>query len=103
MNSHWTASANRPTGPEPADPLPRRRAVAWKTSLALVAAAVLILPVVLLPLTTGVPILVWLPLLLVALAVLVWLVVRRRQPFASWAAQGFWCSSRCSPSWHRRS
>ena len=88
MNSHWTASANLPAGSEPADPPPRRRAVLWKTALALVAAAVLILPVVLLPLTTGVPILVWLPLLMVALAAVVWLVVRRRRPFAQLAGVG---------------
>jgi pimeloyl-ACP methyl ester carboxylesterase len=88
MNSHWTASANLPAGPEPPDPPPRRRAVAWKTALALIAAAVLILPVVLLPLTTGVPILVWLPLLMVALAAVVWLVVRRRRPFAQLAGVG---------------
>lgn len=49
--------------------------------MALVAAAVLLLPVVLLPLTTAVPTLVWLPLLLVALTVLVSLVARRRQAF----------------------
>lgn len=55
MNSHWTLSSSRTIALErPASSL-RRRAVAWKTALALVAAAVLLLPVVLLPLTTGVP------------------------------------------------
>jgi len=81
-------SAKRPTTPEPQAPLPRRGAVAAKTALALAAAAVLLLPVVLLPLTTAVPILVWLPLLLVALAVVAWLVIRRRQRFVRPAGVG---------------
>ena len=52
------------------------------------AAAVLLLPVVLLPLTTAVPIRVWLVLLLVALIVVVWLVIRRRQRFVQPAGVG---------------
>lgn len=87
MNSHWTLSSRTIAFERPASS-PRRRAVAWKTALALVAAAVLLLPVVLLPLTTGVPLPVWLPLLLVGLAGVVWLVVRRRQPFARPAGVG---------------
>lgn len=87
MNSQWTTSSQRSPAVEPAPP-PRRRAVALKTALALVASVFLLLPVLLLPLTTGVPILVWLPLLLAALAVVAWLVVRRRQPFAQPAGLG---------------
>lgn len=81
-------SAKHSNAPESPPPAPRRRAVVWKTALALLAAAVLLLPVVLLPLTTGVPILVWLPLLLMGLAGVVWLVVRRRQPYAQLAGVG---------------
>lgn len=88
MNSHRTMPAHGATATEAPVPSRRRRAVGWKTALALVAASVLLLPVVLLPLTTGVPALAWLPLLLVALAAVAWLVVRRRQPYAQPAGLG---------------
>ncbi|MGN7200800.1 alpha/beta fold hydrolase [Arthrobacter sp. SAFR-044] len=67
---------------------PSRRGVAWKTALALAAAVVLLLPVALLPLATGVPVVAWLPLLLLGLAGMVWLVVRRRKPLGRLAGLG---------------
>jgi hypothetical protein len=88
MNIHWIMPGKRPSTPEPRALHRSRRAVGWKTALALAAAAVLLLPVFLLPLTTAVPILVWLPLLLVALIVVLWLVIRRRQRFVQPAGLG---------------
>jgi len=88
MNTHWIMPVKCPSTPDPPAPHPRRRAVGWKTALALTAAAVLLLPVVLLPLTTAVPIRVWLVLLLVALIVVVWLVIRRRQRFVPAGRRG---------------
>lgn len=73
---------------QPQETGPHRRGVALKTTLALVAAVVLLLPVVLLPLTTGVPVFAWLPLLLAWLAGVVWLVARRRKPHAHLAGVG---------------
>ncbi|WP_081459863.1 alpha/beta fold hydrolase [Pseudarthrobacter phenanthrenivorans] len=82
MPAHGATATEAPVPPR------RRRAIGWKTALALVAAVILLLPVVLLPLTTGVPVLAWLPLLLLALAAVAWLVVRRRQPYAQPAGLG---------------
>ena len=62
-----------------ASPAPRRSGV-WTTVLALGAAVVISLPVLLLPLTTAVPLPLWLALLLAGLAVVVWIVLRRREP-----------------------
>ncbi|MDQ0824515.1 hypothetical protein QFZ60_000688 [Arthrobacter sp. B2I5] len=88
MNSRRITPATDPAATHPREPGPRRRGVAWKTALALLAAVVLLLPVMLLPLTTGVPVFAWLPLLLVGLAAMVWLVVRRRKPHAQLAGVG---------------
>ncbi|WP_235008716.1 alpha/beta hydrolase [Arthrobacter sp. SLBN-122] len=88
MNPRRITPATDPAAAQPREPGPRRRGVAWKTTLALLAAVVLLLPVMLLPLTTGVPVFAWLPLLLVGLAGVVWLVVRRRKPHAQLAGVG---------------
>lgn len=58
----------------------RRRGNGWLTAAAVIAAAALFLPVLLLPLTTSVSTWAWLPLLLLGLAGLLWLIVRRRRP-----------------------
>ncbi|MDQ0731080.1 alpha/beta hydrolase [Arthrobacter sp. B1I2] len=88
MNSRRISPAEDPAATQRQEPAPRRRGIFWKTALALVAAVVLLLPVVLLPLTTGVPVFAWLPLLLVGLAAVVWLVVRRRKQHAQLAGVG---------------
>ncbi|MDX2358819.1 alpha/beta hydrolase [Dietzia sp. PP-33] len=58
---------------------PRRRGNGWLTAAAVIAAVVLFLPVLLLPLTTSVPMWAWLPLLLLGLFALLWLILRRRR------------------------
>lgn len=64
----------------PEEKLPgRKRAGAWATILALVAAFLLLVPVLLLPVSTAVPPAVWLPLLIAGLAAVVWLSARRRR------------------------
>ena len=50
----------------------------WVSALALLASLVLLIPILLLPVTTAVPALVWVPLLVVDLVLLGWLLVRRR-------------------------
>ncbi len=52
---------------------------AWVTILAISGALVLVLPVVLLPVTTAVPPLAWAPMLLADLALIIWLIARRRR------------------------
>jgi hypothetical protein len=68
--------------------LPRRRGNGWLTAAAVLVAVVLLLPVLLLPLTTSVPLWAWLPLLLLGLAALFWLILRRRRPWVRPAAVG---------------
>lgn len=63
----------------PVERRPGRRG-AWQTVLSLGAALVLLVPVLLLPVSTAVPPAVWVPLLAVDLLLLVWLIVRRRHP-----------------------
>lgn len=68
----------------PEEKLPGRKragawAWAWATILALVAAFLLLVPVLLLPVSTAVPPAVWLPLLTAGLAAVVWLSARRRR------------------------
>lgn len=63
----------------PVERRPGRRG-AWQTVLSLGAALVLLVPVLLLPVSTAVPPAVWIPLLAVDLLLLVWLIVRRRHP-----------------------
>lgn len=67
---------------------PKGRAHAWVTAAAVVVAVVVFLPVLLLPLTTSVPIWAWLPLLVLAVTALVWLVVGRRRRWVRPAAVG---------------
>jgi len=88
MNSHRITPTAHPAAARLHEHGPHRHGVAWKTALALVAAVVLLLPVVLLPITTGVPVFAWLPLLLVGLAGVVWLVARRRKPHAQLVGVG---------------
>jgi hypothetical protein len=54
----------------------------------LIAAALLLLPALLLPVTTTVPAMVWLPLLVVGLAGILWMIIRRRQKAAQLAGLG---------------
>lgn len=56
----------------------RRRAGAWATALALFGALVLLVPVLLLPVSTAVPAAIWIPLLLADLVAIGWLIARRR-------------------------
>lgn len=53
---------------------PNRRTNGWVTAAAVLAAVALFLPVLLLSLTTSVPVWAWLPLLLVGLAPCSWSV-----------------------------
>lgn len=55
-----------------------RRHGVWATTLAVFVAVVLALPVALLPLTTAVPPMVWVPLLVACLGLVAWLIARRR-------------------------
>ena len=68
--------------------LPRRRGNGWLTAASVIVAVVLLLPVLLLPLTSSVPLWAWLPLLLLGLAALLWLILRRRRPWVRPAAVG---------------
>lgn len=52
---------------------------AWATVLGLVVAVLLFVPVVLLPLTTAVPVWAWLPLVFLSGMALFWFILRRRQ------------------------
>lgn len=65
---------------------PKGRAHAWVTAAAVVVAVVVFLPVLLLPLTTSVPIWAWLPLLVLGVAALMWLVIGRRRRWVRPAA-----------------
>lgn len=56
-----------------------RRFGAWATVLALVGALVLLVPVLLLPLSTAVPAVVWIPLLVADLVLIVWLIAVRQR------------------------
>lgn len=57
---------------------PHRRAGAWATVLALFGALLLLVPVLLLPVSTAVPAANWISLLIADLVVIGWLVARRR-------------------------
>lgn len=72
----------------PASDPRQRRPGAWASFLAVCAAVVLVLPVAVLPLTTAVPPLVWVPLLAVGLALIVWMIARRRRRWARPLALG---------------